>query len=71
MRVQFLIFASFISKHLFERSIMFIYEKGQGIVEYALIVTLIAIVVILAMNFLGPTIGNVFSEIGKTMTTAT
>lgn len=50
---------------------MFIYEKGQGIVEYALIVTLIAIVVILAMNFLGPTIGNVFSDIGNTMTTAT
>jgi len=50
---------------------MYLYEKGQGIVEYALIVTLIAIVVILAMNFLGPTIGNVFTEIGETMTTAT
>ena len=49
---------------------MIIFEKGQGLVEYALIITLIAIVVILAMNFLGPTIGNVFSEIGNTMTTA-
>ena len=48
---------------------MIIFEKGQGLVEYALIITLIAIVVILAMNFLGPTIGNVFMEIGETMTT--
>jgi len=45
-------------------------EKGQGLVEYALIIVLIAIVVIVAMNFLGPTIGNVFNNIGDTLTTA-
>jgi len=42
-------------------------EKGQGLVEYALIIVLIAIVVIVAMNFLGPTIGNVFNNIGATL----
>ena len=42
-------------------------EKGQGLVEYALIIVLIAIVVIVAMNFLAPTIGNVFSDIGDTL----
>jgi pilus assembly protein Flp/PilA len=43
-------------------------EKGQGLVEYALIIVLIAIVVIVAMNFLGPTIGNVFNNIATTLT---
>lgn len=44
-------------------------EKGQGLVEYALIIVLIAIVVIVAMQFLGPTIGNVFNNIGTTLNT--
>ena len=38
-------------------------EKGQGLVEYALILVLIAVVVIAILVFLGPIIGNVFSEI--------
>ena len=38
-------------------------EKGQGLVEYALILVLVAVVVIVVMQILGPTIGNVFSEI--------
>ena len=38
-------------------------EKGQGLVEYALIIVLVAIVVIVALQLLGPIIGNVFSEI--------
>lgn len=46
---------------------MFISEKGQGLVEYALILVLIAMVVIIAMSFLAPTIGNVFTEIGNTL----
>ena len=45
-------------------------EKGQGLVEYALIIVLIAIVVIAALTLLGPQIGNVFNkitnELGKT-----
>jgi pilus assembly protein Flp/PilA len=38
-------------------------EKGQGLVEYALILVLVAIVVIAILLLLGPIIGNVFSTI--------
>ena len=49
---------------------MYYSEKGQGLVEYALIIVLIAIVVILAMQFMAPTLGNVFTEIGNTLDAA-
>ncbi len=38
-------------------------EKGQGLVEYALILVLVAIVVIVILADLGPAIGDVFSNI--------
>lgn len=38
-------------------------EEGQGLVEYALILVLVAVVVIVILTFLGPVIGNVFSDI--------
>lgn len=38
-------------------------EKGQGLVEYALILVLVAIVVIAILTILGPQIGNIFSRI--------
>jgi pilus assembly protein Flp/PilA len=38
-------------------------EEGQGLVEYALILVLVAIVVIAILLLLGPIIGNVFSTI--------
>jgi pilus assembly protein Flp/PilA len=38
-------------------------EKGQGLVEYALILVLVAVVVIAILALLGPAIGNVFSNI--------
>jgi len=38
-------------------------EKGQGLVEYALILVLIAVVVIVILALLGPAIGNIFSNI--------
>jgi pilus assembly protein Flp/PilA len=38
-------------------------EEGQGLVEYALILVLVAVVVIAVLTLLGPAIGNVFSEI--------
>lgn len=38
-------------------------EKGQGLVEYALILVLVAIVVIVILALLGPAIGQVFSDI--------
>ena len=38
-------------------------EEGQGLVEYALILVLVAVVVIAILTLLGPSIGNVFSSI--------
>jgi pilus assembly protein Flp/PilA len=38
-------------------------ENGQGLVEYALILVLVAVVSILAVLWLGPAIGNVFSSV--------
>ncbi len=38
-------------------------EEGQGMVEYGLIIALVAIVVITALLALGPAIGNIFSSI--------
>jgi pilus assembly protein Flp/PilA len=42
-------------------------EKGQGLVEYALILVLVAVVVIAVLTLLGPIIGNVFSDIISAM----
>ena len=38
-------------------------NKGQGLVEYALILVLVAVVVIVILALLGPAIGKVFSSI--------
>jgi pilus assembly protein Flp/PilA len=38
-------------------------EEGQGLVEYALILVMVALVVIVILSLLGPTIGNTFSNI--------
>jgi len=40
-------------------------KKGQGLVEYALILVLIAIVVILILTFLGNQVTSTFSRIGS------
>ena len=42
--------------------------RGQGLVEYALILVLVAIVVIAALMILGPIIGNTFSTINNSLT---
>ena len=42
-------------------------EKGQTLIEYALLVVLIAIVVIVALNLLGPQIRTVFSNISTSL----
>jgi pilus assembly protein Flp/PilA len=42
-------------------------EKGQGLVEYAIILALVAIVVIAVMQLLGPKIGNTFSTINSSL----
>lgn len=38
-------------------------EEGQGLVEYALILVLVAVVVIVALTVLGPVIGEIFSRV--------
>ena len=38
-------------------------EQGQGLVEYALILAFVALVVIVVLIILGPSIGNVFSNL--------
>lgn len=43
-------------------------RRGQGLVEYALILVLVAIVVIVALTAMGQQIRNVFSNITTTLT---
>jgi pilus assembly protein Flp/PilA len=38
-------------------------ERGQGFVEYSLIMLLVALAVIVILALLGPQIGNLFSNI--------
>jgi pilus assembly protein Flp/PilA len=44
-------------------------EKGQGLIEYAFILILIAVVVIAVLLILGPMIGNVFTHINSNLAT--
>ena len=38
-------------------------EAGQGLVEYALILVIVAVVVIAILLILGPVVGNLFSNV--------
>jgi pilus assembly protein Flp/PilA len=42
-------------------------QRGQGLVEYALILVLVAIVVLAALMILGPVIGGAFSTINNSL----
>lgn len=42
-------------------------EKGQGLVEYALILVLIAIVVIVAMRVLGSKVSTTFGSVNSAL----
>lgn len=44
-------------------------ERGQDLAEYALLIGLIALAVVLAVTFLGDQIDAVFSAIGATIAT--
>jgi pilus assembly protein Flp/PilA len=38
-------------------------EKGQGLVEYALILALVVIIVLVILVIMGPAIGNMYSNV--------
>lgn len=38
-------------------------EDGQGLVEYGMILVLIAVIVALVLLLLGPAVGNLFSSV--------
>jgi pilus assembly protein Flp/PilA len=40
-------------------------EKGQGLVEYAILIAFVAIVVVVVVRILGPKVGNVFSTVNS------
>jgi len=42
-------------------------EKGQGLVEYALILVLVSIVVIVIMGLMGTQISGIFSQVTSTL----
>lgn len=42
-------------------------ERGQTLVEYGLLIALIAVVVIVALIFLGPIVRDLFGDIGNTI----
>lgn len=45
-------------------------EDGQGLTEYALILVLVAIVVIIALRFLGTTVNQTISSVGSAVSAA-
>lgn len=45
-------------------------ESGQDLAEYAILIGLIALAVIVAVRLLGTTISNVFNDIGSTLASA-
>jgi pilus assembly protein Flp/PilA len=48
-------------------SLLFAKENGQGLLEYGLILVLVAVVVIAAITVLGPVIGNLFTKVNSSI----
>jgi pilus assembly protein Flp/PilA len=42
-------------------------SRGQGMLEYALIIALVAVVVIAALVLLGPQIANLFNQVNNNL----
>ena len=40
-----------------------VYQKGQGLIEYAFIIVLIALVVLVMISVFGTALGNIYSMI--------
>jgi len=49
------------------RLLSYVRERGQGLVEYALILLLVVLVVIAVVTLLGPIVGNMFSKVNSNM----
>ncbi len=39
------------------------HQIGQGLLEYALIIAIVAVIVIVVLYLIGPAVGNMFSNI--------
>lgn len=46
---------------------MYSHARGQGMLEYALIIALVAVVVIAALVLLGPQIANIFNQVNNNL----
>ncbi|MBM3152022.1 MAG: pilus assembly protein [Chloroflexi bacterium] len=42
-----------------------VHERGQGLVEYGIILFLVAVVVSAVLSFIGPILGNIYSEVNN------
>ena len=42
-------------------------EKGQGLIEYAIILSIVALVVIAVVYLLGPRVGNIYSTVNSSL----
>lgn len=42
-------------------------ERGQTLVEYGLLLALIAVIVVVALVFLGPIVSEMFRNVGTTL----
>ena len=69
IRMKFTLFVLFIikQKEVRKMKMSLTENKGQGMVEYAFILMLVAIVVISAVTLIGPRVGNMFSSINSSL----
>jgi pilus assembly protein Flp/PilA len=51
-----------------ERLVGRLIVEGQGLVEYALVLLLVAVVVVLLLTFIGNSLNDVFSRVGSGVT---
>jgi pilus assembly protein Flp/PilA len=42
-------------------------ERGQGLIEYAIILSLVAVLVVAVVRALGPKLGNTYSSINSSL----
>lgn len=40
-----------------------LHNEGQGFLEYALIISIVAVIVIVVLYLIGPAVGNLFSNV--------